>query len=170
MLQFRKILNVYFKIRFGNPAICPNIEIRQPLWVGVHQAKASEGAPTPAVLLGLGYSQIPLTQFSYSCVLTSFWAANNLRVWAKCICQFGMITCHLKLLQVITGLSMCRWRQKKEEIFSYKFLNEELQKYCRSCKSQRSILLCTSLLCFPPYFHQQIFFPFSFKSIAVISK
>lgn len=71
-VQFLRRLSVYFKIRFGNSAICPNIEIHQPFQVGVRQAKTSEGAPTPAVLLGLGYSQTPLTQFSCSCILTFF--------------------------------------------------------------------------------------------------
>lgn len=116
-MQFLKSFNVYFKIRFGNPAICPNIEIHQPFQVGVCQAKTSEGAPTPAVLLGLGYSQTPLTQFSCFCILTFFLAANHLWVWGKYSCWFGTITCHVKLLQVITRLSMCRWRQNKEEMF-----------------------------------------------------
>jgi len=78
ILQFLKSFDVYFKIIFGNPAICPNIEIHQLFQVGVRQAKTSEGAPMPAVLLCLGYSQTPLTQFSCSCVLTVFSAANHL--------------------------------------------------------------------------------------------
>lgn len=72
ILQSLRRFNVYFRIRFGNPAICPNIEIHQPFQVGVRQAKTSKGAPTPAVLLGLGHSQTPLTQFSCSCILTFF--------------------------------------------------------------------------------------------------
>lgn len=81
---------MYFKLGIGNPAICPNIEIPQPFRVGVHQAKTSQGAPTPAVFLGLGHSQIPLTRFSCFCILTSFLfiylfflAANHLGVGAK---------------------------------------------------------------------------------------
>lgn len=68
---------MYFKIGLGNPAICPNIEIHQLFQVGVRQAKTSEGAPTPAALLGLGYSQTPLTQFSCSCVLTFFFGCKS---------------------------------------------------------------------------------------------
>lgn len=93
-VQFLRRLSVYFKIRFGNSAICPNIEIHQPFQVGVRQAKTSEGAPTPAVLLGLGYSQTPLTQFSCSCILTFFFfgckssfsvSKIQLPVWQNCL-------------------------------------------------------------------------------------
>lgn len=91
ILQFLKSFNVYFKIRCGNPAICPNTGIHQLFQVGVHQAKTSEGAPMPAVLLGLGYSQTPLTQFSCSCILPFFLSANHLWAWAKYSCQFGTI-------------------------------------------------------------------------------
>lgn len=116
ILQSLRRFNVYFRIRFGNPAICPNIEIHQPFQVGVRQAKTSKGAPTPAVLLGLGHSQTPLTQFSCSCILTFFFffflAENHLWVCAKSICQFGKVTCHMKVLQVLVGFFMCGWRQE----------------------------------------------------------
>lgn len=75
-LRFLKSFHMYFKLGFGNPAICPNIEIPQPFQVGVHQAKTSKGAPTPAVFLGLGHSQTPLTQFSCFCILTFFFVVG----------------------------------------------------------------------------------------------